>query len=73
MDKLFTSEFLDRLREEAGALTMMDHYMKDDGMSFHDAVLRFAKFHSIEAEYVYPGYQGPKIDKDGFQKLIDEY
>ncbi len=72
-EKLFTAEFLDRLREEAGALTMINHYMKDQGISFHDAILKFANFHSIEPEYVYSGYVGPKIDKEKLQKLIDEF
>lgn len=73
MKKLFTFEFLERLREEAGALTMMDHYMKDLGMSFHDAVLRFANHHSIEPEYASEGYKGPSIDKEFLQTLIDEH
>jgi hypothetical protein len=47
--------------------------MKDDGMTFHDAILRFSNFHSIEPEYVYPGYKGTPIDKEYLQKLIEEF
>jgi hypothetical protein len=67
----FTAEFLEKLRDRCGAVIMMDHYMNDLGMSFHDSILRLANHHSIEPEYVYEGYKGPKIDENELLELID--
>lgn len=48
---LFTAEFLEEFSEKTGAHTMLDHYIDDLGMSFHDAVLRLANFHGMTPVY----------------------
>lgn len=67
---LFTKEFLDELQEKCGAKTMLNHYIDEQGMSFHDAVLRLAKFHDIEPKYARPGYS---MHDDALRLLIDTY
>ncbi len=61
-NKFFTKEFLDRLQENCGALTMVNHYINDLGMSFHDAILRFSNHHSMTPEYCDNEYQATKPD-----------
>jgi hypothetical protein len=51
-NKIFTKEFLDSLEEKCGSTMMLNHYIDDLKMSFHDAVLRFANFHSMKPEYI---------------------
>lgn len=66
---LFTKEFLDKLQEQCGAKSMLDKCM-EDGMSFHDSVLKIAHFHLIEPEYVSKGYS---CKDEGIRLLIDTY
>ena len=59
-NKIFTREFLEELQEQCGAITMVNHYMEDFNMSFHDAILRFANHHSIEPKYCDENYNDSK-------------
>jgi hypothetical protein len=49
---LFTKKFLEELRQTCGSDTMLDHYINDQGMTFHDAIIRLSNFHDIKPEYI---------------------
>jgi len=70
--RLFTKEFLEELYEKCGALTMVDHYINEDGMNFHDAILRFSNFHNMIPQYVEDGYSRSLDNSETFFKMLKE-
>lgn len=69
---IFTNSFLEKLQDNCGAITMVNHYINDLGMSYHDAILRFANHHSMKPEYVNDEnrHLQPKIDINSIRKMV---
>lgn len=66
--KIFTKEFLDSLQEKSDAMTAVDYYMNNLGMSFQEAILRFANHHSIESQYY--SKDEKKMNASNYKEII---
>jgi len=60
---LFTKEFLDELSENIGATVMLNEYIDNKKMSFHDAVLKIANHYGMTPVYCPKGYSRPLSDE----------
>lgn len=52
--RLFKKRFLYELQKHPSAECMVNHWINDENMSFHDAIVRFAKYLDKPIEYVDP-------------------
>ena len=72
MGVLFAKEFLDDLEKKEGLLSLLDHYMDDLELSFHDSILEICKNFSIEPVYFDPKIHAPCPLQDENIKLFIE-
>lgn len=51
-EPLFTSSFSVRLSETSLCARLLEKYMEQEEMSFHNAILKISKLNGIEPQYV---------------------